>query len=191
MCDGRDSQESGSRPSKRPISRRSARKTPHRTDAEALRAVGVVSLAASRAKEALSCAVMPASGRILASRAAPGRRVRANDPLPALAGAHGDAILTPYTLHVASWPELRRRGTRQLCSCRRGRRPQGRTAPADLPPPEGSGSVSYEPLANLHGLTSLSGAGGSIRRWREHPAALDAELARVLELPQDLPALDR
>ena len=55
-------------------------------------------------------------------------------------------------------------GDVEFCSCRRGRRPQGRTAPADLPPPEESGSVSYEPLANLHGLTSLSGAGGSTRR---------------------------
>ena len=36
--------ESSSRPSKRPISWRSARKTPHRADAEALRAVGVVRL---------------------------------------------------------------------------------------------------------------------------------------------------
>ena len=65
------------------------------------------------------------------------------------------AIVTPYTLYLSSWPKPRRRGTRQLCSCRRGRRPQGRTALADLPSPVGSGSVNYEPLAKVHGLTTM------------------------------------
>ena len=49
---------SASRPSISPMSRRSARKQHHRTDGEALEAVGVVSLPTARPKVALLCAAL-------------------------------------------------------------------------------------------------------------------------------------
>ena len=55
----------------------------------------------SRAKEPLPCAPMPTSGRIRASRVAPGRRVRLTVTLPELAGPHGDDGRTPYTFACA------------------------------------------------------------------------------------------
>ena len=51
-------------------------KTPHRTDAEALRAVGVVSFGTPPAEQSLLCAAMPASGRIRASSTSWGHRGR-------------------------------------------------------------------------------------------------------------------
>ena len=74
-----------------------------------------------------------------------------------------------------------------------------RPSPTSPPRRSGSGSVSYEPLAKVHGLTSLFARANvtfctgycHFRRWREHPAAHDAELALFLELPQDIPAIDR
>ena len=59
------------------------------------------SLYTSRAKEPLPCAPMPTSGRIRASRVAPGRRVRLTVTLPELAGPHGDDGRTPYTFACA------------------------------------------------------------------------------------------
>ena len=44
---------------------------------------------------------MPTSGRIRASRVAPGRRVRLTVTLPELAGPHGDDGRTPYTFACA------------------------------------------------------------------------------------------
>ena len=55
-------------------------------------------------------------------------------------------------------PAGRAHADAEHCSCRRGRRPPGRTALADLPFSEGSksGSVSLELQAKVHGLTTMS-----------------------------------
>ena len=83
------------------------------------------------------------------------------------------------TVALVPWCSMCDGRDSQESGSRPSKRPRARSCP-----PAGAFGRRGRPLVDVSGLTSL------FPRWREHTGALDAELARAFELPQDLPALD-